>query len=39
MQRLGDLEDMLEMDAAGRTETGFRDYKDIWADLIEEGKL
>ena len=32
MQRLEDLEDMLEMDAAVQTETDFRDYLDIRAD-------
>ena len=39
MQRLEDLEDILEMDAAVRTETDFRDYRDVQADLIKEGKL
>lgn len=39
MQRLEDLEDMLEMDVAVQTETDFRDYQDIRADLIKEGKL
>ena len=39
MQRLEDLEDMLEMDVAVRTETEFRDYQDIQADLKKEGKL
>ena len=39
MQRLEDLEDILEMDVAVRTETEFRDYQDIQADLIKEGKL
>ncbi len=39
MQRLEDLEDTLEMDAAIETETEFRDYQDIRADLIKEGKL
>ena len=39
MQRLEDLEDMLEMDAAVRTETDFRDYRDIQTDSIKEGKL
>ena len=39
MQRLEDLEDNLEMDAAVQTETEFRDYQDIRADLIKEGKL
>ena len=39
MQRLEDLEDTLEMDAAVETETEFRDYQDIRADLIKEGKL
>jgi hypothetical protein len=39
MQRLENLEDNLEMDAAVQTETEFRDYQDIRADLIKEGKL
>lgn len=39
MQRLEDLEDIIEMDAAVETETEFRDYQDIRADLIKEGKL
>ncbi|MDE0315839.1 MAG: hypothetical protein OXM61_13115 [Candidatus Poribacteria bacterium] len=39
MQRLEDLEDILEMDAAVETETEFRDYQDIQADLIREGNL
>ncbi|MDE0483333.1 MAG: hypothetical protein OXI67_12200 [Candidatus Poribacteria bacterium] len=39
MQRLEDLEDILEMDAAVETETEFRDYQDIQADLIKEGNL
>ena len=36
MQRLEDLEDMLEMDVAVKTETDFRDYLDIRADLIKD---
>ncbi len=32
MQRLEDLEDTLEMDAAVKTDTEFRDYQDIRAD-------
>lgn len=39
MQRLEDLEDMLELDVAVRTETAFRNYQDIQADLIKEGKF
>lgn len=39
MQHLEDLADNLEMDAAVQTETEFRDYQDIRADLIKEGKL
>ena len=39
MQRLEDLEDILEMDAAVEAETEFRDYQDIRTDLIKEGKL
>ncbi len=39
MQRLEDLEDMLEMDIAVQTETEFRDYQDIRDELIREGKL
>ena len=36
MQRLEDLEDMLEMDVAVQTETDFRDYQDIRVDLIKD---
>lgn len=36
MQCLEDLEDILEMDAAVQTETDFRDYQDIRADLIKD---
>ena len=39
MQRLEDLEDMLEIDIAVQTETDFRDYKDIRDELVKEGKL
>lgn len=39
MQYLEDLEDILEMDAAVKTETEFRDYQNIQLDLIKEGKL
>ena len=39
MQRLEDLEDILEMNAVVKTETEFRDYQDIRADLIKKGKL
>ena len=39
MQRLEDLEDMLEMDLAVQTETDFRDYQDIRDELSKEGKL
>ena len=36
MQCREDLEDILEMDAAVETETDFRDYRDIRADLIKD---
>jgi len=36
MQCLEDLEDILEMDAVVRTETDFRDYQDVRADLIKD---
>ena len=39
MQCREDLEDILEMDAAVRTETDFRDYRDVQADLIKKGKI
>ena len=39
IQRLDDLEDTLEMDAAVKTDTEFRDYQDIRSDLIKEGKF
>lgn len=38
MQRLEDLEDMLEMDIAVQTETDFRDYQDIRDEFIKEGR-
>ena len=39
MQRLEELEDSSEMDAAVQTETEIRDYQDIRADLIKEDKF
>lgn len=39
IQRLEDLEDILEIDAAVRTKTDFRDYRDVQTDMIKEGKL
>ncbi len=36
MQRLEDLENTLEMDAAVKTDTEFRDYQDIRVYLIKE---
>ena len=36
MQRLEDLEDILEMDAAVETETEFRNYQDIRAEIMCE---
>ncbi len=36
MQRLEDLEDTLEMDAAVKTDTEFRDYQDIRAEIMHE---
>lgn len=36
MQCLEDLEDILEMDVVVRTETDFRDYQDVRADLIKD---
>ena len=39
MQCLEDLEDILEMDAAVRTETDFRDYQDVRSNLRKEGKF
>ncbi len=39
MQHLEDLEDILDMDAAAKSETHFRDYREIQAELKKEGKL
>lgn len=39
MEHIEDLEDTLEMDIAVRTETEFRDYREIRAELKAEGKL
>ena len=39
MEHIEDLEDTLEMDSAVRTETEFRDYREIRAELKAEGKL
>ena len=36
---LEDLEDILDMDSAVETATGFRDYKEIRGELKREGKL
>ena len=39
MEHIEDLEDTLEMDAAVKSETTFRDYRDIRAELKAEGEL
>ncbi len=39
MEHIEDLEDTLEMDIAVKSETTFRDYRDIQAELRKEGKL
>ncbi len=39
MQHLEDLEDILEMDAAVKAETEFRDYQNVRTELIKEGIL
>ena len=39
IERLEDLEDILEMDEAVETETDSRDYREIRAELKKEGKL
>lgn len=39
MELIEDLEDTLEMDIAVKSETTFRDYRDIQAELKAEGKL
>lgn len=39
MQHLKDLEDILDMDAAAKSKTHFRDYREIQAKLKKEGKL
>lgn len=39
IEHLEDLEDILEMDAAVKTEAESRPYKEIRAELKKEGKL
>ena len=39
IERLEDLEDILEMDEAVETETDSRDYREIRAELKKAGKL
>lgn len=39
IEHIEDLEDTLEMDAAVKSETTFRDYSEIRAELKAEGKL
>ncbi len=39
MEHIEDLEDTLEMDIAVKSETTFRDYRDIQAELRKKGKL
>ena len=39
LRRLEDLEDALELDEAVRTAQGFRDYREIQAELKDEGLL
>ena len=39
MEHLEDLEDILEMDTAVKTETDSRDYQEIRVELKKEGKL
>ena len=39
IEHLEDLEDILEMDAAVKTETESRPYQEIRAELKKEGKL
>ncbi len=39
IEHIEDLEDTLEMDVAVRSETTFRDYSEIRAELKAEGKL
>lgn len=39
MEHIEDLEDTLEMDIAVKSETTFRDYRDIQAELRKVGKL
>ena len=39
VEHLEDLEDALDLDKAERESKSFRDYKDIRAELVKEGKL
>lgn len=39
IEHIEDLEDTLEMDVAVKSETTFRDYSEIRAELKAEGKL
>lgn len=39
IEHIEDLEDTLEMDAAVKSETTFRNYSEIRAELKAEGKL
>jgi PHD/YefM family antitoxin component YafN of YafNO toxin-antitoxin module len=39
IEHLEDLEDALELDRAERKAKSFRDYKDIRAELVHEGRL
>lgn len=39
IEHIEDLEDTLEMDAAVKSETTFRDYSEIRAELKAEGRL
>ena len=39
VEHLEDLEDALDLDKAEREAKSFRDYKDIRAELVKEGRL
>ena len=39
LARMEELEDALDLDTAARTAQGFRDYREIREELLQEGRL